>query len=135
MSIEQAEAAGNLILLVEDNEVNREVLQLQLSVLGYTSVQANDGKQALDYLKKYDIALILTDCHMPGMDGYELSREVRRIEQDSNKSDAMPIIAITANTMQDEWRRCEESGMNAFISKPLELELLQDELLKWLPSV
>lgn len=132
MSIEQAEAAGQLILLVEDNELNREVLQLQLGVLGYVAVEAADGKQALGIWHQHTFALVLTDCYMPEMDGFEFSQQIRRLEQSQKVSEPVPIIAVTANTMQEEWQRCQDSGMNGIITKPLALEELQEELTKWL---
>lgn len=132
MSIEQSEAAGRLILLVEDNELNREVLQLQLGVLGYAAVEANDGKQALDLWHQHEFALILTDCYMPEMDGFEFSEQIRQLEQAKQVSEPVPIIAVTANTVQEEWAHCKQSGMNGIITKPLALEELGEELAKWL---
>ena len=88
---------GQLILLAEDNETNREVLMEQLRLLGYAAEAAEDGAVALQKWRTGRYALLLTDCHMPNMDGFELTAAIRELEGEQRRS---PIIAITANAMQ-----------------------------------
>ena len=132
-SVEQALALGQLILLAEDNETNREVMQAQLGLLGYTSESAEDGAVALQMWhaglnQRY--ALLLTDCHMPNMDGFALTEAIRQAEPHGTR---LPIIAVTANAMQGEAQRCMERGMDDYLSKPLRLEELGQMLNRWLP--
>ena len=128
--IEQARAAGQLILLAEDNETNRLIMQEQLRLLGYVAQTARDGVEALQMWASGSYALLLTDCHMPNMDGFELTAAIRQAEA---KGAHLPIIAVTANAMQGEAQRCLERGMDDYLSKPLRLEKLGAMLARWLP--
>ncbi len=130
-TVEQAQASGRLILLAEDNETNREVLQEQLHLLGYAADVAEDGVMALEKWRTGRYALLLTDCHMPLLDGFELTAFIRHEEEGSGHH--MPIIAVTANAMQGEAQRCMERGMDDYLSKPLRLKELGPMLAKWLP--
>ena len=130
-SIEQAEASGQLILLAEDNETNREVMQEQLRLLGYACEVAEDGLIGLEKWRSGRYALLLTDCHMPNMDGFELTAAVR--QDDHAQGRHSPIIAVTANAMQGEAEHCIEHGMDDYLSKPLRLNELGPMLAKWLP--
>ncbi len=132
-SVAQAAARGQLILLAEDNETNREVILEQLRLLGYAAEVAHNGAHALNLWrsggqKRY--ALLLTDCHMPQMDGFELTQSIRQSEA---RGTHLPIVAITANAMQGEAQRCREQGMDDYLAKPLRLKELQSTLGKWLP--
>jgi CheY-like chemotaxis protein/HPt (histidine-containing phosphotransfer) domain-containing protein len=138
-SVEVAAQTGRLILIAEDNETNRDVMLEQLRLLGYACEMANDGAVALqmwrDGLAEQDdqpgrYALLLTDCHMPNMDGFELTETIRATEPDDMH---LPIIAITANAMQGEAQRCRERGMDDYLSKPLRLTELGPMLAKWMP--
>ena len=129
-SVELALAAHRLILLADDNEINREVMQEQLRLLGYTAEVAEDGVLALRMWRSGRYALLLTDCHMPNMDGFELTTAIRREEK---SGDRLPIIAVTANAMQGESDRCREYGMDDYLAKPLRLHELGAMLNKWLP--
>ena len=129
-TVEQAQASGRLILLAEDNETNREVMQEQLRLLGYAAEVADDGLIALEKWRSGRYALLLTDCHMPHMDGFELTAAIRRDEAPGTR---LPIIAVTANAMQGESQRCLEHGMDDYLSKPLRLKELGPMLTKWLP--
>jgi PAS domain S-box-containing protein len=131
VSVEEALTRGQLILLAEDNETNREVLMEQLRLLGYAAESAEDGEVALRMWRSGRYALLLTDCHMPNMDGFALTAAVREIERAHKHS---PIIAITANAMQGEAQRCRERGMDDYLSKPLRLNELRSMMQKWLPS-
>jgi len=131
-SIEDAEMSGELILAVEDNETNREVLRRQLNLLGYAVEIAGNGRIALEQWEHRQYGLVLTDCHMPEMDGFELTRAIREKERTSSRH--VPIVAVTANALQGEVERCLECGMDDYLSKPVELILLKRALEKWLPK-
>ena len=122
---------GPLILLAEDNETNRDVLYQQLKLLGYSAELAEDGRVALEKWRSGRFALLLTDCHMPKMDGFALTGAIRAAE---GTGQHLPIIAVTANVMQGEVQRCLSSGMDDYLSKPLRLQELAAMLAKWLPQ-
>ena len=120
-----------LILIAEDNETNRDVLHEQLQLLGWSADVAVDGVQALAMWARGSYALLLTDCHMPNMDGFELTAAIRQLEPPGTRH---PIIAVTANAMQGEADRCRAAGMDDYLSKPLRLQQLRLMLAKWLPG-
>jgi len=130
LSVADALLEGRLILLAEDNETNREVMQAQLNLLGYTAEVAEDGVAALEMWRSGNYALLLTDCHMPNLDGFELTAAIRQGEIDGIRK---PIIAVTANAMHGESQRCLDRGMDDYLSKPLRLNELKSMLNKWLP--
>jgi CheY-like chemotaxis protein len=125
----QADHANRLILLAEDNETNQEVIQEQLRILGYACEIADDGEAALRLWRSGRFALLLTDCNMPIMDGFELTEAIRRSERQGVRS---PIIAVTANAMQGEAMRCLERGMDDYLCKPMRIDALAAMLTKWL---
>jgi CheY-like chemotaxis protein len=132
-SVAMAAARGQLILLAEDNEINRDVILEQLRLLGYAAEVAHNGAHALNLWRsggKTRYALLLTDCHMPQMDGFELTQSIRQSEA---RGTHLPIVAITANAMQGEAQRCREHGMDDYLAKPLRLKELRAMLEKWLP--
>jgi PAS domain S-box-containing protein len=132
-TVEQAANTGCLILLAEDNETNRDVIQEQLRLLGYACELAEDGAIALQMWQASPgrYALLLTDCHMPNLDGFELTEVIRAIEPAGTR---LPIIAVTANAMQGEAERCEQRDMDDYLSKPLRMTELAPMLQKWLPE-
>lgn len=132
-SVEEAEAAGQLILLAEDNPTNQKVILRQLNSLGFAAMIADDGEQALKAMAEHDFAVLLTDCHMPNLDGFDLTRSVREKEQ-SAPGRRMPIMAITASALTEEVEQCYEAGMDDFLSKPVEIAKLHSALKKWMPS-
>ncbi len=120
--------AGARILLVEDNEINQEVA---LDLLRHARLEvdlAENGQVALDRLQANDYALVLMDMQMPVMDGVEATRQLRRLPGLA----ALPVVAMTANAQAADRQRCQEAGMNDFIPKPIEPELLWQTLLKWI---
>jgi signal transduction histidine kinase/ActR/RegA family two-component response regulator len=129
-NIEQAAASGKLILLADDNETNRDVICAQLLQLGYAAEVAEDGVTALEKWRTGRYALLLTDCHMPLMDGFLLTGFIRMEEGSGPRK---PIIAVTANAMQGEVQRCLDSGMDDYLSKPFRMAELEPMLSKWLP--
>lgn len=118
--------AAQPILIVEDNAANQLLIANQLSALGYKSDQANNGRQALELFKQNPYSMVLTDCNMPVMDGYQLSTAIRDF------NDTIPIIAITADAFPDSEHRCTRVGMNDRLIKPVQLKTLEDLLTKWL---
>ena len=128
---EEALARGELILLAEDNVTNQDVIRRQLAVLGYACEIADDGALALDAWRAKPYALLLTDCHMPNMDGFELTAAIRGDEVDSTAR--ARIVAITANALEGEAERCIAAGMDDYLSKPVALPALKATLEKWMP--
>lgn len=129
-SREEALRQGKLILVAEDNEINQKVIRQQLTLLGYALDVAANGREALHRWESGDYALILTDLHMPEMDGYQLTRTIRSGETAMHQ---IPIIALTANALKGEAEKCRALGMNDYLSKPAQLEQLRAVLEKWLP--
>ncbi len=113
------------ILIAEDNPANQLLLSNQLTLFGYECDQANNGKQAFELFKQNQYDLILTDCNMPLMDGYQLSLAIRET------GSSVPIIAITADAFPDSEDRCATVGMNDRLIKPVQLYALKDILARW----
>lgn len=130
-SVEEAAAMGQLILLAEDNLTNQDVIKRQLNILGYAVELANDGVEAIEYLQKGSYAILLTDRHMPNMDGFALTRKIR--ESESNTKNRLPIIAVTASVMKEDIDACFDCGMDDVLHKPLEMDQLGSVLQKWMP--
>ena len=130
------EAAGKKtrILLVEDNGINREIEEELLKNLGYRVDTACDGVSAYEMLKSAEpgqYALVLMDIQMPGMDGYETARAIRRLEQAAISS--IPIIALSSDAMEEDRRKSLKAGMDEHMSKPFDIDALQeliDRILK-----
>lgn len=140
------------ILLVEDNVVNQKVAVRMLQTMGFRSDIAATGREALEGFRQSVYDLILMDCQMPGMDGFEVTRQIRAWESDrahsqelekkeyvsSNASlltphrSRIPIIALTANALQGDRDRCLEAGMDDFLAKPVRMEDLKAKFQKWL---
>jgi PAS domain S-box-containing protein len=133
-TIDEAKAAGQLILIAEDNVTNQDVIRRQLGVLGYACEIADDGAQGLEAWKSGSYAVVLTDCHMPEMDGYEFTGAIRKLEAEAGDEERIPIVAITANALQGEVDRCLDAGMDDYLSKPLEMDKLKKTLAKWMPA-
>jgi signal transduction histidine kinase/CheY-like chemotaxis protein/HPt (histidine-containing phosphotransfer) domain-containing protein len=119
-------------LVVDDHPVNREVLLLQLKLLGITADTLETGADALRAWAPGRYAVVLADIQMPVMDGYELARHLRAREADHDGS-RTPIIAVTADAMKEEEERCLAAGMDACLLKPVSIERLRTILNRWLP--
>ncbi|MBU6951528.1 hybrid sensor histidine kinase/response regulator [Hahella sp. HN01] len=118
------------ILVAEDNLTNQEVIRLQLKRLGLDCIIVENGCQALAVWQQRQVDLVLTDCHMPEMDGFQLTSAIREKEGAGLRT---PIIAITANALRGEAERCLHAGMDDYLSKPVEIRKLYETLAKWLP--
>ena len=121
---------GQEVLLVEDNPVNQTVIEAMLRSLGYQVQLVADGAQAVHRASQQDFAGILMDCRLPIMDGYEATRQIRRLPGGAT----VPIIALTANALQGDRETCLEAGMNDYLAKPFKRADLQRVLQRWLGS-
>ena len=119
------------VLVVEDTPVNQAVAARMLEKVGFLAHVAENGREALEVMAQKSFAAVLMDCQMPELDGYETTREIRRREQGGPR---IPIIAMTANSMQGERERCLASGMDDYLSKPLRNRVLRDALTRWIPD-
>jgi PAS domain S-box-containing protein len=123
------EDADPAVLVVEDTKVNQMVATLMLARSGFRSEVAANGLEALEALSRTTFAAALMDCQMPELDGYETTREIRRLERGGRR---MPIIAMTASSMQGDRERCLAAGMDDYVTKPLRDRALQDTLARWI---
>ncbi|HFE36919.1 MAG TPA: response regulator, partial [Gammaproteobacteria bacterium] len=120
------------ILLTEDNAINQMVAAEYLEKFGCTITPAGNGLEALIQIKRNRFDLVLMDCQMPEMDGFEATRKIRKWEQANGKK-SIPIVAFTANAMQGDKDICISTGMDDYISKPVNVTDLEAVLIKWLP--
>lgn len=120
-----------LVLAVDDHPINRDLLARQIKLLGLRAETAENGQVALSMWRDGRFALVITDCHMPEMDGYELAKKIRKIEAEESRTHT-PIIAWTANALAEEAGRCHASGMDELLVKPANLSQLKKTLAKWL---
>ena len=119
------------LLLAEDNLVNRKVALKMLSKFGYTAEAVENGLEVLAAMDRATYDLILMDCQMPEMDGYQATVEIRKRE---GKSRHIPIVALTANAMEGDRQRCLQTGMDDYVSKPIEPKALLAALQRCLPD-
>lgn len=115
------------VLVADDHPINRALLARQLAILGIDAELVDDGEKALRAWQGQGFALLLTDCHMPVMDGYSLTRTLRAA------GDPAPIIGVTADTSEEASRQMQAAGMNDMLFKPYSLETLRQMLQRWLP--
>jgi len=115
------------ILAVDDDETNRMVVRVLLERRGYQVLEASSGSEALELFDEHSFKLILMDLAMPGMDGLETTRCIRRHDKGSH----VPVVALTANTTQADQAKCHDAGMNAVLSKPIDSHQL-DRLMSLL---
>ncbi len=127
-------AHGARLLVVDDSLINREVCSELLACLGYSAVTlANNGTEALAAIDREPFDLILMDCQMPEMDGYEATRIYREKERQRGRG-RIPIIALTGNAMERDKQACFDAGMDDYLKKPVDIRLLKESLLLWLPK-
>ncbi|HDY85648.1 hypothetical protein LCGC14_0565140 [marine sediment metagenome] len=121
------------VLLVEDDIINQQVAIALLGKFGLTVELAENGQEALNKLKNRQYALVLMDCMMPVMDGYQATKLIRS-DVTGDIDSTVPIIALTANAMEGAAEECISAGMSDYLSKPIDPEVLVEKLKKWLPS-
>ncbi|MDB6163596.1 MAG: hypothetical protein JWL98_1028, partial [Xanthomonadaceae bacterium] len=131
-SIARAESERSLVLLVDDHPTNRMVIARQLALAGYATVPATDGQQGLALWRTGRFALVLSDVHMPLLDGYALARTIRE-EEARNGLARTPIVALTASALKGEGERCKEAGMDDYLAKPVGIATLAATMQRWLP--
>ena len=134
-----AKYAGTRVLLVEDNRVNQEVATRLLGTFGIEPQCVADGAQAVAAVREATFDLVLMDCQMPVMDGYEATGQLRAWENTngnprSGAHSRLPIVAMTANAMQGDREKCLAAGMDDYVAKPIKRQVLAAMLSKWLPS-
>ncbi len=128
-AIVEAKTSNQLnVLVAEDNLVNQKVAENILRKLNCTVCIADDGEKAVEMFLKNDYDIVLMDCQMPIMDGYECTAEIRKIDGSSQHT---PVIAMTANAMEEERKKCLNAGMDDFITKPIKKEFISTVLEKW----
>ena len=121
------------VLLVEDYPINQMLAKALLGKLGLVWQLACDGSQALELVRNHDFDLVLMDCQMPVMDGFEATAAIRQLP--NGRGVHLPIIALTANTMPGDEKKCLDAGMNGFLAKPYTLATLHAMLARWLPTL
>jgi CheY-like chemotaxis protein len=119
---------GLRVLVAEDNPVNQLLMTRVLKKMGYTAQIVADGKQAVEAASRDEYSVILMDCQMPELDGFEATAQIRQRE---NPAKRIPIIALTANAMKGDSERCFAAGMDDYLSKPVDLTLLAEALQRW----
>ncbi len=130
-SVEENRRRRFRILLAEDEPVDRKVALTILQKLGFRCAAVSDGREALEALKSAPYDLVLMDCQMPGMDGYEATRQIRDAKS-SVQDHHVPVIAMTASAMKGDRDRCLQAGMNDYVCKPVDAQALTDILERWL---
>ena len=128
----ECRVGGRTVLLVEDNPVNQEVANAMLARLGAVVINAPNGLAALEELQRQAFDIVLMDCHMPELDGYEATRRYRELESRDQRR-RTPILALTANAMQGDKQKCLAAGMDAYLSKPFTIDHLRAALDALLP--
>ena len=122
--------ATRKVLVVEDNPVNWKVAVAMLGTLGYRAEVASHGLQALAAVDREDFSLVLMDCQMPEMDGFEATARIRARGDHKGR---VPIIALTANALDGDRERCLGAGMDDYLAKPVKLDDLRHAMEAWLP--
>ncbi len=128
---ESAGFTGRRVLLAEDNAVNQLVVCSLLEKFSLDITTANNGRETLEYFRSDTYDLVLMDCQMPEIDGFEATREIRRLEAEK-KLPHTPVIALTANVMKGDEEECLQAGMDGYIAKPIDQQKLEDILHSWL---
>ena len=124
-------AEAPLVLVVDDNPTNRDLMSRQIRQLGLRAITAENGQAALPTWRSGRVAAVITDCHMPLMDGYALARAIRAVETEDARS-RTPIIAWTANALPEEAEKCHAAGMDGTLVKPVGMTQLRGALARWL---
>ncbi|GEM_PF-5367735 len=133
VSAEEALAAGAMILVAEDNPTNQIVMKNLMNRLGYCIDVAANGVEALAMFEQRPYGLLITDCHMPEMDGYELTKRLRADEGATGRA-RLPIVALTGDALAGAAQYCLDVGMDDYLSKPVAIDLLDQAVQRWLPA-
>jgi len=120
------------ILLVEDNILNQKIVSFNLKKYNFSVTAVTNGEDAIKAVKNNNYRLILMDLMLPGMNGYEITGEIRKYEEEKGVKNPIPIIAITANTLDNDREKCFEAGMNEYLSKPFTAEQLLEKVMHFL---
>lgn len=127
-------AACHRVLIADDNPMNQKVARAMVGSLGFECEVVPSGSQALESIEKQGFDLVLMDCNMPGMDGFETTAEIRRRNLQDRKGGRLPVIALTASAMGGTREKCLAAGMDDYLAKPLRPEALRATLATWLPA-
>jgi CheY-like chemotaxis protein len=130
-TLDPAAPLAGVVLLVEDDAVNRLIARTHLEALGMEVIEATDGEQALEAAHGRNVDLVLMDCHMPKVDGYTATRLWRERESQLGLP-RTPIIALTANAFDDDIRHTREAGMDAHLAKPYTRKQIKEKVEAWL---
>ncbi len=122
------------ILLVEDNLMNQKVVMYNLKKLNCTITPVANGKEAFENFKNNNYDLVLMDIMLPEMNGYEITIEIRKFEKLNEIKNPVTIIALTANTFENDKEKCFSVGMNEYLSKPFTAQQLIKKIEKYIPS-
>jgi signal transduction histidine kinase len=125
---------GMRVLMAEDNPVNATIVGAMLDSLGVEHQCAGNGQQVLDRIRESAWDLVLMDCQMPVLDGYEATRRIRAAGTVARSGRPLPVVALTANAFEEDRQRCMEAGMDGFLTKPVTLDSLRAELSRWLQT-
>lgn len=131
MSLDNDTAYKPLVLIADDDPTQQLIVQAILKKAGYRVLAAANGKAVLDLFADEQPDVVLMDCRMPGLDGYQATLAIRHLESQGSKQ-AVPIIAVTGNASVDDKEKCTSAGMNDFLGKPFTVNQLQTILSKWL---
>ncbi len=119
------------ILLIEDNLLNQKVVMFYLQKLNYSITATTNGNDAIEIVKNEKFDLILMDIMLPEKNGYEITREIRQFEKENSVNNPVPIIALTANTYDNDRDRCLEAGMDEYLEKPFTSQQLIEMIQKF----
>lgn len=123
------------VLVVEDNEINQMYIVTLLKKQGCECTTVDNGREAVEVLRKTSFDLVLMDCQMPEMDGFEATRAIREMESAGTDEQRIPIVALTANAIKGDRERCLDAGMDDYLSKPVRIEEVSSVLARYLQSV
>ena len=128
-SVEQNKRQDKIVICDDDKDIVR-ALEIYLSNRDYELLSAYTGREALDYVKKGDVSLVLLDIMMPEMDGLSATKAIRALDRED--AGTIPIIAMTANAFDEDEKKCMEAGMNAHLVKPLDIQKMKEAVCRYL---